>query len=227
MTLAILSWGAHRTLINSLESYKRFELDLLDDERIIFFQEMSQLDINIARAYGYQYIGSDTNIGIGPAYAELVRKATGDLFLFLENDWELIEPPRKQIESAKYLLRSEIIDVARFRHRLHPGSPLWSRQFAGNELTRPEYLLDSLHWRDNLEMLDFDPLIQNFGNWHFTTAEHANWTNNPTMFRTDWLRENMLPWMVGDVERGIEAWWRKQSFAVAQSNGLFTHNRVG
>lgn len=224
MTIAILSWGAHRTLINSLESHKIFGLD--DDEKIIYFQEMSDKDIEIAQSYGYKSIGSSQNIGIGPAYAELVREAKGEFFLFLENDWMLIEPPQNQIKSGQYLLKERIIDVARFRHRRIPGHPLWSSQFAGHEMDRPQFLLDAIHWRDNTEMLEFHPTIQNYGNWHFTSSANANWTNNPTMFRTEWLREYMLPWLTGDVERGIEDWWQEQDFSVAQSNGLFTHNRL-
>lgn len=227
MTVAILSWGAHQTLINTLESYKKYGLDQTDTDKIIFFQEISAEDIEIAQRYGYSYIGAETNIGIGPAYARLIQEAKGEFFLFLENDWELIEPDvDKRIKTAKYFLENEVIDVARFRHRKNPGSPLWTRQFVGRELTRTEHLLDSIHWRNNLEMEEFLPMIINYSNWFFTTARFANWTNNPTMFRTAWLKEHIMPYLLGDIERNIQSWWQTQDFGVAQGPGLFTHNRI-
>jgi len=221
LTIAILSWGSHKTLRNTLDSYRNFGLD--GAEKLIFFQEISSTDIAIAEEYGYLWMGEVQNIGIAEGYRALVEHATGDLFLFLENDWELIEQPWPQFLEAKRLLREGTIDIARFRHRQQPGYPLWTRQFEGDELSRPEHLLDSIHWTDPDK---FDQ-IQKGGNWYITTAQYANWTNNPHMARTDFLRNEILPRLQGDIERSLQDWWQQQAFIVAQSEGLFTHNRIG
>lgn len=229
MTIAILSWAAHETLSNTLKSYKKYGLDQLDDDRVIFFQEYSKEDRAIAKEYGWESIGSPENIGIAEAYKLLVAFASGDLFLFLENDWELIERPEYVIWNASDMLRNGVIDVAKLRHRTNPGEPLWSRQFKGRELERPEFLLDSIHWTDPLifspliEPLDLD---QDFGCWVSALAKNANWTNNPTMFRTEWLREYIVDRIDGDIEVNLQEWWKEQPFVVGQGNGLFTHNRL-
>jgi len=227
MTLAILSWGAHQTLVHTLTSYQKYGLDLWDEDRVIFFQEYSKKDKEIAKEFGYESFGSPENIGIAEAYKLLVNYASGDIFLFLENDWELIEVPHALIGQGKYLLEKEFIDVARFRHRKNPGSPLWSRQYAGNE-TAPgaeQYLLDAVFWMD--EPQKSLPQIDKINNWFIAPAANANWTNNPTMFRTEWLREIILPRITGDIEVALQGWWREQEYIlVGQSDGLFTHNRL-
>ena len=43
MTLAMLSWGARKTLRNTLESYKKYGLLDLDAEKLIFFQERKKI----------------------------------------------------------------------------------------------------------------------------------------------------------------------------------------
>lgn len=225
MTLAILSWAATKTLVNSLESYKKYGLDTLDDDKVIFFQEYTKEDKAIAKDYGYDSIGSPENIGIAEAYKLLVAYASGDLFLFLENDWELIEFPHKQIQDAEFLLQSGVIDVAKFRHRTNPGEPLWSRQYKDNPYSGPHHLLDSVHYMDHPDT-DLLGHIRKEGMWYWTEAYWANWTNNPTMFRTEWLREQIIPRMEGDIEIALQTWWQEQDFIVAQSDGLFTHNRL-
>jgi hypothetical protein len=234
-TLAMLSWNAHKTLRNTLNSYRYFGLDKLADERIIFFQEISETDRIIANNFGYKAIGSDQNIGIAQAYKELVEKSTSDLFLFLENDWVLLDKPDDQITEAEEFLSEEWVDVVRFRHRQFPGAPLWTLQYKGSELERPEFLLDSIHWTDPGKFVyyednghDWRPIIK-IGPFYVTSAIYANWTNNPTMFRRGWLKKVILPRLGNkDIEVDIQEWWREQpQILVAQGEGLFTHNRIG
>lgn len=227
MTIAVLSWGARKTLRNTLNSYKSLGLNELDDERIIFFQEITDEDRKIAGEYGYQAEGSPINVGIANGYKSLVAHATGDLFLFLENDWELIENPRILFDAGERL-RNLVVDVVKLRHRTNPGAPLWSRIYEGNELSDrgQRFLLDSLHWSQDPRT--FLGLIDKQEEWYITTSQFANWTNNPTMFRTEWLREQIIPRMgTIDVEIDIQPWWEQQKFIVAQHEvGLFTHSRL-
>lgn len=223
MTLAVLSWGSHKTLIQSLESYRRYGLDSLERDRLIFFQEISVEDIDIANKYGYEPLGTETNVGIAEAYKYLVTSASEDTFLFLENDWELIEMPDYIHDEALSLLDHCDFDVIRLRHRKNHGWPLWSKSFAGNEMDHPTHLLDSIHWSEE----PIGPINWDYHGWWSTTSAFANWTNNPTMFRTQWLKDNILPRMTGDIEVDLQPWWEQQTFSVAQSTtGLFTHNRI-
>lgn len=226
MTLAMLSWGAHRTLINTLESYQTFGIS--DQEKIIFFQEISETDKRIADKYGFKYLGSNKNIGIAQAYTELVKATTGDTFLFLENDWVALNTGGTLNDGLQLLYR-DMADVVRFRHRRFPGNPLWTSQYRGNELSAPQFLLDSVHWTLNPEA-DFPEYIEQLDNGFYrTTSHYANWTNNPTMFKTDFLVDHILP-RIGsrDIEVDLQEWWQEQEYYVCQDSiGIFTHNRVG
>jgi hypothetical protein len=226
-TLAILSWGAHETLVNSLKSYKEFGLVSLFDERLILFQEISDKDRELAYLYDYEYIGFDENIGIAGGYKKLIEAATGDYLLFLENDWELIEYAGPTIVQAELLIETEGIDFVRLRHRQNPGNPLWTRQFEGHEMDRPTHLLDSIHWTNPDKFSPIERLPIFYDRWFVTTSKNANWTNNPHMARTEWLREHILP-RVGtrDVELDLQDWWAQQDFKVAQGEGLFKHWRL-
>ena len=224
MTIAVLSWGAHKTLVSTLESYDQY--GLTDAQKLIFFQEINQGDIEIALAFGYEPIGADTNIGIGPAMQRLADAATGDFFLFLENDWKCIAPAEPLLAKAKLLITVGIADCVKLRHRTDPGHPLWSKQFAGHEYDRPEYLLDSLHWEDHPEKFQD---IQKMGEWYVTTSEFANYTNNPTLYQTAFFREYISPKSGAEGRRSeseIQDWWREQNFKIAQGEGLFTHYRI-
>lgn len=225
MTLAVLSWGAHRTLVNTLESYQTFGID--DPEKIIFFQEISPADKRIADKYGFKYLGSSTNIGIAQAYKRLVEAATGETFLFLENDWVALESGDR-LKYGQELLYSDRADCVRFRHRRFPGHPLWTLQFEGNEYERPTHLLDAVHWTTHPE--NFPEITKDVNTEFYITSSHyGNWTNNPTMFRTEFLENEVIP-RIGkrDIEVDIQDWWADQDFIVAQDNvGIFTHNRIG
>lgn len=187
------------------------------------------MDRSIAKRYKYDAIGWSTNLGIAEGYKRLVAEATSDLFLFLENDWQLIETDSyvwmPRLVQGMTLLDIEVVDVVKYRHRKEHGWPLWSKQFEGHELDRPEYLLDSVHWRENPDQL-FPNLIDRVGPVYTTSSSYANWTNNPTMFRTEWLRENIIPRISGDIEKNLQDWWARQNIQVAQGEGLFQHYRI-
>lgn len=227
LTIAILSWGAHRTLKNTLDSYKTFGLDKLADQRIIYFQEISQEDRHIAEKYGYDYIGTDGNVGIAVAYKRLVEKSASEFFLFLENDWVLLEPAKDEIEKGIKILEYGHADVVRYRHRRFPGSPLWTLQFKGNEQERPTHVLDAVHWTETPENLE--GIQRGHLGYYYASAANANWTNNPTMFRTAWLKRVVLPYLgTRDIEVDFQSRWETMDwFIVAQGNGLFTHRRIG
>lgn len=228
MTIGILSWGAHKTLINTLKSYEKYKLPLYDSERIIFFQQISDADIKIAEHYGYKYIGAETNVGIAEGYRRLVEMSTGTLFLFLENDWQLLEHPAAALADARFLISTNQADVVKLRHRQNPGNPLWTRQFEGHEQDKPTHLLDCIHWKEHpseFPEIGFTHMYKRI--WYTTTSRNANWSNNPHTAKTQWLKDNILPQLGnGDIERNMQAWWEQQDFKVAQGNGLFTHNRL-
>lgn len=230
ITLAVLSWAAHKTLLNTLMSYERSGLLNLSTERLIYYQEISPEDIEIAKRFGFEYEGNSRNIGISGGYLNLLRRASGDQFLFLENDWACVEDSLKTVVhlmTVAGLIESNIIDLARFRHWAYPGEPLWTRQFMDKEYERPTHLLDCIHWKAHPE--DFPEITKILSDFYITTSKNANWTNNPHMAKTEWLRKYIEPRMnpFNDIERDIQSWWEQQDFKVGQGHGLFTHKRIG
>lgn len=226
LTIAILSWNSHRTLRNTLESYKTFGLDKLASQRLIYFQEISTVDKQIAEKYGYDYTGSDENVGIAEAYKRLVERATGRFFLFLENDWVLLEPAQNEIAVGIEILDRGYADVVRYRHRRFPGEPLWTYQFKGHEQDHPTHVLDAVHWTETPENLE--GIEKGHFDYYYATAANANWTNNPTMFRTLWIKMITPRFGSRDVEVDFqETWEYMDDVIVAQGNGLFTHRRIG
>ena len=86
ITIGYLSWERHDILEQTLKSHKEnglFEI-IAPENRIIFFQEISQQDKNIANKYNLNTLGNKENIGILNAFVELVQKCQTKYFIFCD-----------------------------------------------------------------------------------------------------------------------------------------------
>lgn len=234
VSIGILTWRTPVTLRATLKSYR--ESGLLDrvGEAIIFINECHPDDVLIAQEFGLKIITSDVNVGIGPALTQMAAKAQNPYFLFLENDWLCVEDKDtvfRRLQSGLELIKNENIDVVKYRHRVKFGLPLYSmRNYKNNEI--PEglaYLLDAIHWTDEPEKA-FSRYIskKKIGgeDWFFATSENANYTNNPCLYKKQFLEKNITSKAAGPgiaLEADLEIWWKNQHFNVAQGEGLFEH----
>ena len=233
LSIGILTWKAWQTLAHSLESWRQAGLFALARENLLFAQEASEQDAALAREYQLELIPSATNLSMGPAFAALAHRARGRYLLLLENDWwiqpDVCERVEQELRQALFMLISRRADVVRLRRRDQPGEPLYSRQYAGNELAGAFHLLDSVHWRAHPD-LDFPGKIRRDPDTGFYLASslHANFTNNPCIWSTRYYREKITPFaQVGqDLEITLSDWWEVQPVTVAQGEGLFTHWRL-
>ena len=91
LCIAILSMSRLKKLNKSLKSYKENGLLDMADEKIIYFNKITNKDKEIAKKYGFKVLGDTKNIGIGKALIKLFEASTSKYIIFLENDWELIE----------------------------------------------------------------------------------------------------------------------------------------
>jgi hypothetical protein len=233
--IGMLSWRSPLTLKNTLSSYQKNGLFECADEILIFFNEISIKDVKIAKNFNLEYIGADKNIGIGRALELLVNYSRCDYFLFLENDWNLIENysiTKQRIATAIDLLEEGKADTIRLRHRWKYGEPLYAMKFKGEEMKSPEDLLECLHWIDEPHE-KFPQFISklsiNEEDWFLASSHYACFTNNPCMYRTSFLKNNVLPFTFGDgiaLEGDIQPWWREQDFTICQGPGLFEHRRL-
>jgi len=119
ITIGYLSWKRHSILTQTLQSHKENGLLDLVKHRFIYFQEISDKDIDIANQYKCPYMGNSENVGILQAFISMVEHCTTDYFIFCENDWYLMEDhntTRDILEDTIALLDTEC-DVVKLRHK--------------------------------------------------------------------------------------------------------------
>ena len=121
--VGIVSWRSWKTLVYTLNTYKTSGLLDIIDRAVIYFQDMSDNDIAIAKLFGVDYIGGP-NCGIAEGMRGVAEYLNTDYVLFLENDCPVAVDRlgmRKQIAYAVNHLEKNRIDIMRFRSRLNPG----------------------------------------------------------------------------------------------------------
>ncbi|MDR1691444.1 MAG: hypothetical protein LBR35_01215 [Rickettsiales bacterium] len=120
----ILSWKAHHTLIQTLETYKKADLTSFFDETIIWFNQRTKEDDAIAKKYGYKAFGDDRNLAF-KAEENIAQSLTTEYVLIVQNDNQLAvydkKEIQKQLETAKHLLEKGVCDIVRMRHRYMVG----------------------------------------------------------------------------------------------------------
>jgi len=236
LTIGILSWKGNRTLKRSLKSYRKSGLLGLAKNIIIFDNEHSASISKYIKNNSDIVVLSKDNLGIAPAIKILIDITQTEYFLFLENDWVCVEEELvvvSRIKQGLSLLENGECDVVKYRHRLNYGEPLLSRKFhEGRELDSPEHLLDTMHWLPHpdlrfpeyIELLD---ISTNSENWYRAESSYANYTNNPSLYKTKFMKNLMSKFGGLDgikLENEIANWWRQQDFNVVQGVGLFKHD---
>lgn len=233
LTIAVLSWQQPKTLRHTFESYRRNGLLDIAKEKLVFFNHVSKEDLKIASEYGFTALSAKSNIGIGKPFQQLVEKATSKYFLFLENDFMLVEDKEttwKRLNDAIELLENNITAV-HLRHRYHYGDPnnflraLWQDKIDKSvpSLSSIYYLSDSSEtYKGYVEKIHKETQ-----DVFVVDAKYSGYTNNPTIYKTTFLKENFLPlkFSIHDViENNVNKWWVASNFKVAQGTGLFKHN---
>lgn len=233
LSIGILTWNAHNTLQNTLESYKRSGLLDMVNDVCIFAQEGKDIDYKIAAKYGTDIILSPTNVGIGVGLNTLAEEAETDNILLLENDWiilpEFFSSVHEELVKGMNMVEQNKADVVKLRSRRMPGDPLYTLQFANREFDSPKHLFECIHWRENPE-IDFPEHIYKDEETalYYAKSKYANQTNNPCIYKKEFYIKNISPFSGEGVqlEEKIFDWWADQDFTVAHGEGLFTHYRL-
>ena len=122
-----------------------------------------------------------------------------------------------------------IIDFVRLRHVEHPGDPLYTRQYAGNEMRSPEHLLDAIHWLGEDLKYKYPEHIAEVRGILFADSEFGNHTNNPFMCTKGFYNNYIRPYSGEgiELEGKIRESWRSGGYNVGHhKTGLFTHYRI-
>jgi len=227
LCIASLSWKKPNIYRRTLETYKSGGLLDYADEKLVFFNEFTQNDIQVANDYGISAIGSENNIGIGAALKALAMHSKSRYILFLENDFTLVEnldAVKNQLNLCKALIHSGRTHAIKLRSRLNPGEPLYSRG-----LIQKDRYLSMVHWSDLNKLPTEVKSFDHRGNRYWqSTAENSNYTNNPSMYDRIWFLNKIAPFcnrggiaLEGDIQKTWATW---NDVIVTQTEGLFCHN---
>jgi hypothetical protein len=121
--IGILSWQSPKTLRISLESFEKEGFLSNFDEKMIFFSDISDEDIALAKEFGWEYSGGP-NQGISGGMRRLGENMKSDYIILLQNDNQLIEGvdfATKHIQDGLKMLHEGKVDLVRMRHRWKVG----------------------------------------------------------------------------------------------------------
>ena len=234
ISIGVLTWGSPKTLSNTLNSYMACGLFDVCDDVMLFAQETTDADRQIAQQSGIsRVIESRTNLGIGAGFIKLIEDSRYENILLLENDWVAIESEevvRSQLEQGLALLDQHGLDVIKYRSRFDPGEPLYSMTYKDREMDSPPHLMECVHWRANPDV-DFPEQISKISlvdDWYVSSSKYCCQTNNPTMMKKEFYLKNIAPWDRGGttLEIAIMNFWKSSDFKIAHSRGLFKHHRM-
>ena len=123
VSVGILSYKAPKTIDATLHAYRQKNFLKLFPEVKLFFQCISDEDVEISRKYDLEYMGRPDNIGIQNGVRWVVENLKSDYILYLENDCPLITDAataqREISRAVKYLAQGKI-QVMRLRSRFFP-----------------------------------------------------------------------------------------------------------
>lgn len=254
VTFGVLANGARetKTLSDTLATYEQNGLLKRVTELLVFVNARNDQVMNVLKPYEAKYgkrfkvMSSKTNHGITWALNWLAGNATQPYLLFLEKDFQLVDPVecvREQVAMGLELIKADTAQVVRYRSRDRPGNPNWAeKMFRDNEEAvfgrQPNLFCNHYYWIPNPEERWPDKIwrcMEKPSVMYCSKAKYCNWTNNPLLMATSWWQDEYVekrfpaakshdpydglePYM--NWERGS---WNDEPFVVAQGDGLFKH----
>ena len=209
--VVVLSHGRTDKLEKSLRSYEENGLTDMVGDNFIFFNEISNDDINLIDGYEkYEWGGHQQNLGIGWGMVKAIAESNSEFILFLENDFEL-DANKENIYSQLNLglkgIKSGEVDIIKYRKLSdyittsnevkrwvnevdNFGQPTVNGS-AGREGCDPRnwWVGFAVEEKFGYENKDICELVGKDGDenlWKMS-AEYFNWSNNPFLCRKDWF----------------------------------------
>ena len=210
--VAILSHGRLDKLEKSLHSYVDNGLIETVGDSFVFFNEVSNDDINLIEHdfSMFEWGGHPQNLGIGWGMTKAIEDINTEYVLFLENDFEL-EPLGEdvylQLEMGYNNIESDNVDIVRLRTmkdylETSNEAKQWAMKNEGKTgtgdwgLPGRDGCVERNWWMGFAAEDDFgynNPDIceeidqkNNIVLWRMS-CNHANWSNNPFLCKKDWF----------------------------------------
>jgi hypothetical protein len=204
-TIGYLSWKQHELFKRTLHSHKTNGLYSLipKENRLIFFQEISNIEKNIATEYDCNYIGDVKNIGILNSFIRLVENCKTDYFIFCENDFILLDNYENYslelcFQDIKEILDENYYAQVKLSNPCNPGflysTPKNKEEWLSRKHDDFPYKIESFSWVDVPEKFyDNIEVIQKRNKWYKVNSEDQRWSNHIYACNTNFLKEVVLP----------------------------------
>lgn len=209
--VVVLSHGRNDKLEKSLQSYEKNGLTDMVGDNFIFFNEISNDDINLISGYEkYEWGGHQQNLGIGWGMVKAITESDAKYVLFLENDFELDatqEDIYNQLTLGLNAVNNGLLDIVRYRKLSDYintsnevkrwanevdsfGHPIVSGD-AGREGCDPKNWWFGFAVEENFGYKNSD-ICENLDGdddnilWRMD-AKYFNWSNNPFLCKKEWF----------------------------------------
>jgi hypothetical protein len=240
-----------RSFRDSMATYEALGLFDVVSEFLIYINKRRPEVDEVAAPYVAKYpgkvkvMGDAANYGIARGMNFLTGNATQPYFLFLERDFQLIEPATcfyEQMMTGIKLVKAGTAHVVRYRHQLHPGRPNWAeRMFRGKEDDvfkghQPNLFCNHHYWVKEPEKRWPDKIwyCHKEPTMYCSDSFYCNWTNNPQLWSIAWWNAEYVTkfdsFRQNDPYYDLEVYmnwepnsWNTRKFTVAQGDGLFKH----
>jgi hypothetical protein len=214
--VVFLTWRAPDTLGQSLERFSEALAVQSFGDAVVFCQEMTEADSQMAESYGFRAVGNEKNVGILGGMKSAVEASRSENILYLECDCLLVDGvpnTASTLETAASAIKSGELDVMRLRSLKSPGLdytpykhlrywPDADRQDSLakklRRLLRPakarKLIGEGCLVHPQAEEV-FPRYIKRLPNGHYCIdSEVLNWTNQSIMFRKDWFLNTIIPY---------------------------------
>jgi len=201
ITIGYLSWRRHNILEQTLKSHQENGLFNIipPQNRIIFFQEISEKDKQIADKYELQIRGSKENIGILNAFIRLVENCKTKYFIFCENDFLLMSDDynlQKSIDDMCRILDCDPYAQVKLSNSKSPGFLYvkGGEEWLKHDQSNYKYKVESLSWIPDPKNFYKNMKTINYNyEWFVFNSGDQNWSNHIYACNTSYLENVILP----------------------------------
>jgi hypothetical protein len=214
-TIGYLSWNKYELFKKTLITHKKnglFDI-ILPENRIIFFQEMSDNDIKLANEFECKYIGNSKNIGILNAYLTLLEECKTKYFIFCENDFILMDNNdyysiNKCLEDCVEIFSKAENAQIKLSNIKNPGFLYSKPKDVCNWLSSNKdtytYKIESLSWIDEPEIFYKNIyILQCHYKWYYVKYSDQKWSNHIYVCNTEYLKTYIVPLLKYYLENNL------------------------
>lgn len=213
ITIGYLSWKKYDIFEKTLQSHNSLFNLLKQENRIIFFQEIGEREINIANKFDCKYIGNKENIGILKAFIELVENCKTKYFIYCENDFLLLDNNefdiKKTLEDTIDLLDNNPNAHIKLSNIKNPGflycTPKDKDEWLAGNQSNYCYKVESFSWIDEPEKYysNLQVINKNY-KWYLVNNHDQKWSNHIYAINTTFLKDVVLPILKFNIENNLD-----------------------